>query len=278
MRTHTIEGGGGLNLHVREWGDPAAPAIVFIHGWSQHHLCWSKQFDSPLADEFRLVALDLRGHGQSEAPLDAESYTTGALWANDLAAVMSSLGLGAPVVVGWSYGGFVIGDYLRKYGDAALAGVNLAAGAVGIGPAWFGSFIGPGFLDHAPLACSEDQAVALPAIQALLHACIVDPAAARDLELAIGWSMLVHPKVRANLLARDEDYRPEFARLTKPLLVTYGSADTLVLPAMARAVQESAPSCRMSEYPDVGHAPFLERPERFNTELAEFARQAFGRA
>lgn len=84
VQTHTIAGGRQLKLHVREWGQPDARAILFIHGWSQNHLCWSKQIESPLAEEFRLVAIDIRGHGQSEAPLDAESYTTGALWADDV--------------------------------------------------------------------------------------------------------------------------------------------------------------------------------------------------
>jgi non-heme chloroperoxidase len=63
---HAVSGGGGLRLHVREWGKPHGPAILFIHGWSQNHLCWARQYESPLADEFRLVAYDLRGHGMSE--------------------------------------------------------------------------------------------------------------------------------------------------------------------------------------------------------------------
>src|SRR4051812_43263342 len=69
MRTHTVAGGGGLRLHVREWGKPDGPAILFLHGWSQNHLCWRHQYESALAGEFRLVACDLRGHGMSEAPL-----------------------------------------------------------------------------------------------------------------------------------------------------------------------------------------------------------------
>jgi len=42
--------------------------ILFIYGWSQSHLCWERQVKSALRDEFRLVALDLRGHGMSEPP------------------------------------------------------------------------------------------------------------------------------------------------------------------------------------------------------------------
>jgi len=273
MREHVVTGGGGVKLHVRDWGPQDGPAIVLIHGWSQHHLCWSRQIDSPLLDAFRLVAMDLRGHGQSEAPKAPESYTTGALWADDVAAVLRSLELARPVLVGWSYGGLVIGDYLRRFGDEAIAGVDLVCAAVGIGPAWFGALIGADFVEQAPLASSEDPAVALKAMQTLLHRCFVRPIDAADMELAMGWSVLAPPHVRASLIRRDEDFRPELGRLRKPLLVTCGGADTIVLPAMARAIQDSCPGCRVSEYDGVGHAPFLEDPLRFNAELAEFARR-----
>ena len=98
-------------------GRAGRPPILFIHGWSQNHLCWVKQYESALADEFRLVAYDLRGHGMSEAPLEPEHYTDGRLWADDVAAIIDQLGLDRPVLVGWSYGGFVICDYVRAYGQ-----------------------------------------------------------------------------------------------------------------------------------------------------------------
>jgi non-heme chloroperoxidase len=276
MQTHTVQGGGGLKLHVREWGKPERPAILFIHGWSQHHLCWGGQIESPLANDYRLVALDIRGHGQSEAPLAADNYTRGELWADDINNVIDGLNLRNPLLVGWSYGGFIIGDYLRKNGDAAIAGVNFVCAAIGIGPRWFGDYIGPGFLDHAPLACSDDQAVALKAIRDFLHVAVKKPVAAEALEFAMGWNMLVHPQVRAHLINREEDFTSDLAKLKKPALVTYGGADTVILPAMAKMITSSAPRCETSEYDGVGHAPFLEEPIRFNKELSAFARRAFG--
>ena len=92
-KRYTVSGGGGLRLHVREWGKSDGPPILLIHGWSQNHLCWVRQYESALADEFRLVAFDLRGHGMSEAPLEAEHYTDGALWADDVAAIIDQLRL-----------------------------------------------------------------------------------------------------------------------------------------------------------------------------------------
>jgi len=80
---------------VREWGRADGPPIVFIHGWSQNHLCWDKQYESTLRDEFRLVAYDLRGHGMSEAPPGPGPYTDAGLWAEDLAAIIHFVDLTA---------------------------------------------------------------------------------------------------------------------------------------------------------------------------------------
>ena len=116
-RRTTCAAADGLRLHVREWGDPEGPPIVFVHGWSQSQLCWSRQIAGPLADDFRLVTFDLRGHGMSEQPLDAGAYVDARLWADDLNAVIEQLGLERPVLVAWSYGGYVVTDYLAAYGE-----------------------------------------------------------------------------------------------------------------------------------------------------------------
>jgi pimeloyl-ACP methyl ester carboxylesterase len=276
MRAHTIAGGANLKLHVRDFGSEEAPPILLLHGWSQHHLSWVKQFESSLIEDFRLVALDLRGHGQSEAPLGPESYTTGHLWADDVAAVISSLQLTSPILVGSSYGGFVIGDYLRSYGDSSIGGVNLVGGAVGIGPSWVGSMIGDDFVKYAVPAASDDQQVALKSIQAFVHCCVAKTLPSDEFELAVGWNMLTPAYVRAHLISRDDDFRSEYSRLRRPLLVSYGAADTIVLPAMAKAIQDVCPGCQISEFAETGHLPFLEDPTRFNRELAEFASTAVG--
>jgi non-heme chloroperoxidase len=271
MQSHTVQGGGGLKLHVREWGKTNAPPILFIHGWSQHHLCWQAQIESPLANDFRLVAMDLRGHGQSEAPPDAQNYTRGELWAEDIRNIQEALNLRSAILVGWSYAGFVIGDYLRHYGDADIAGINFVCAAIGIGERWFGEYIGPGFLEHVPGACSEDQAVALQTLRNFLHVAIKKPVPSEAFEFAMGWNMIVDHRVRAHLVSRNEDFTPELKKLKKPVLVSYGADDTVVTPAMAKLIEASVPGVRTSEYAGAAHAPFLEDAQRFNAELAEFA-------
>jgi pimeloyl-ACP methyl ester carboxylesterase len=180
MEIHTVEG-GGLRLHVREWGRPDGPSILFIHGLSQSHLCWAGQYDSELADEFRLVAYDLRGHGMSQAPLEPEHYTNARLWADDVAAIIDQLHLDRPVLVGWSYGGFVICDYVRAHGQDRIAAINLVGGVVTLGPAAFGTMIGPGFLDHFPDATADDLPTSIRGMRGLVKGWPAQPYPPEDI-------------------------------------------------------------------------------------------------
>ena len=274
MKTHTVAGGGGLALHVREWGPADGPPILFIHGWSQNHLCWDKQYQSELRDEFRLVAYDLRGHGMSQAPLGPEHYTDGKLWADDLAAIIDQLGLDRPVLVGWSYGAFVICDYVREYGQDRIAAINFVEGAVKLGQAAFGTLIGPGFLDHFAGATADDLPVNIAAMRSFVRACIVKPVPDDDLETAVCWNVVVPAAIRAHLAAREIDCDDVLGTLEVPVLVTQGRADSVVLPAMAEHVLAACPAAEASWYDGVGHVPHLEEPERFNRELAELTRRA----
>jgi pimeloyl-ACP methyl ester carboxylesterase len=258
---------------VREWGTEDGPPIVFVHGWSQSHLCWAKQVESPLAREFRLVAFDLRGHGMSEAPLAPEHYTDDALWAADLAAIVDELGLVRPVLVGWSYGAFVICDYLRAHGQERIAAIELVEGVSKLGEAAFGTFIGPGFLDHFVDATSDDLPTSMRAMRSFVRTCLVAPVSDDDLETAVCWNVVVPAAIRANLAAREIDCDDVLRTLEVPLVVTQGRADTVVLPAMAEHLLATCPTAEASWYEGVGHAPHLEEPERFNRELAVLTRR-----
>ena len=273
MKVHAVRGGGGLRLHVREWGNANGVPILFIHGWSQNHLCWAKQYESPLADEFRLVAYDLRGHGMSEAPLEPEHYADGKLWADDVAAIIDELGLDRPVLVGWSYGSFVICDYIRAYGQDRIAAIDLVEGAAKLGEAAFGTLIGPGFLDHFVGATADDLPTNIGTMRAFLRACAAKPTLAADFETALCWNIVVPAQVRANLAARELDCDDVLRALDVPLLVTQGRADTVVLSAMAEHILATCPTAEASWYDGVGHLPHLEEPERFNRELAELTRR-----
>ncbi len=270
---HSVQGGGGLRLHVCEWGNQDGPPILLIHGWSQNQLCWVRQYESELAEEFRLVAFDLRGHGMSEAPLEREHYVDGELWADDLAAIIEQLDLVRPVLVGWSYGSFVIGDYVRRYGQDRIGAIAFVEGAVKLNEAAFGTLIGPGFLDHFVGATSDDLLTNFRAMRSFVRTCVAKPLSDDEFETALCWNVVVPAQIRANLAARDLDLDDVLQQLEVPLLVTHGRADVVVLPSMAEHVLATCPTAEASWYDGVGHVPHLEDPARFNRELAAFTRR-----
>ena len=267
-------GGGGVKLHVREWGNANGVPLLFIHGWSQCHLSWVRQYESDLTDRFRIVALDLRGHGMSDAPLEQLQYSDGEKWADDIAAIVEQLALVKPILIGWSYGGYVISDYVQKYGDGKIGGINFVAAAVVLGRKAFGPLIGPGFLQNAPAACADDLPTNISAIRNFLRACLGEKLAAEDFETALAYNMVVQPKVRALLLQRDLDFTPVLRGITVPVLVTHDRSDTVVLPAMSDLIMAHCKSAMASWYDGTGHAPFFKEPARFNGELARFALDA----
>ena len=275
MKIHTVKGAAGVNLHVREYGKSTGIPILLIHGWSQNHLCWSKQYDSTLKDDARIVALDLRGHGMSDAPVQMDQYTDGEKWADDIAAVIDELALHRVILVGWSYGGYIILDYVLRKGQSNIAGINFVAAAVVLGPKAFGPLLGPGFLENAPAACEDDLPTNIAAIRRFLRACIVKPILQSDFEEILAFNMIVRPGVRRAMAQRELDFTSTLQGITVPVLVTQGRSDTVVLPSMAECILNHCKIAEASWYDGVGHAPFLEQSQRFNTELKQFAGSAY---
>ena len=269
---HTVLGGDGLALHVREWGPPDGPPVLFIHGWSGNQMCWRHQVDSALVEEFRVVALDLRGHGMSDRPLDAGRYQDARLWAADIAAVIEQLNLDRPTLVGWSYGGFVICDYLRAYGESAVSAINFVGAAVNLNERF--DDIGPAFLSNAPAGADPDLPTRIAALRRFWRSMSADPLDSTDFETGLCGSVSVPPQVLGALISRQIDSDPVLAQTTVPILVSHGRHDQIVLPSMAEHILQACPTARASWYDRVGHVPFAEDPSRFNHELAELTRSS----
>src|SRR5204862_673506 len=94
----------GQRFHYTEWGDPAAPAIVLLHGITGHARTWDDEARA-LAVRYRVLALDQRGHGDSDPAPDGD-YTVTTM-AGDLTAFVDAVGLPRISLVGLSMGGRV---------------------------------------------------------------------------------------------------------------------------------------------------------------------------
>ncbi len=92
----------GLKLHYLDWGNTAAPTLVLVHGMRDHAHCWD-WIARALCDRWHVVALDLRGHGDSDWSPDGAYLTPYHLL--DFAALIDALGVEQIDIVAHSFGG-----------------------------------------------------------------------------------------------------------------------------------------------------------------------------
>ncbi len=269
MTTQYAPSSDGTEIAFTSIGDPSHPSILLIHGWAQQFSCWAPLVER-LSDRFHLVAMDLRGHGASGKPADREAYTDTSLWGDDVRTVMTAAGMDRPVLVGWSYGSRVIHAYLATHGATDIAGISLIGGILAIGDAreaWMVGDASPG-LDRD--LYTDDVARRLTATARFVGACTSRPLDRLTYAELVGANMLCPAHVRRALFAASVDFRPDFAKLDHPALIIHGEEDRVVTPDTGVEAARIMPSGQHLSYEGVGHAPFLEAPDRCADDLARF--------
>ncbi len=283
MRTEVV-GHGGTRLGLRVEGVENSRPIVFVHGWAQSAGCWAAQLADPaLTERFRLVAMDLRGHGASDVPAvasadepsagkSASGYDDPVAWADDLAAVLDFAGPGA-IVVAWSYGGLVLTDHIRVHGTARLRGIVLVGAITEIGRDRAGGRVGPLMREHMRAMLSDDPDIAVPALTAFSRDMAGGPVPGAQVQALLGASLSVPPSVRAALFRRDIGGDEVLATVDKPTLVVHGSQDRVIDPSTAEHTIGKIPGATGRWFLDGGHAPFAESAAEFDAVLRQFAEE-----
>jgi len=267
MKSHRITTTGGIQLYVVETGNPRGRPIVFIHGLSQCWLQWSRQINSSLAEDHRLVALDMRGHGFSDKP--RQGYDDSKQWADDVNAVIQALKLDHPVLSGWSYGPLVFLDYIRHYGDDGLGGLQFVGAVTKLGSEEATSVLTHEFLSLVPQFFSTDTETSVRGLEGLLRLCFAKEPLATELYLMLGYNVSVPPYVRQAMLSRSFDNDGLLPRIRKPVLITHGAADAIVRPAAVEKHKAAMPHAQV-HLTKTGHAAFWDDPAEFNERLHAF--------
>jgi non-heme chloroperoxidase len=259
----------GVNISAQEWGNPNGKEIVFIHGFMQSYLSWSKQLHDPeLSKQFRMISYDFRGHGGSDKIMDPKLYDNGEAFADELNAVIQVASLSKPILVGWSYGTRIVSDYLTKYGSSKLAGIIFVGGVGNGDPKHFGSA-----MPLIPMTATEDLAQNIEATKAFIRGCFEKQPTAKEFEVMLAFNMVVPPKIRA-WLRRAAPYEEVLKAVAVPSLVIHGVEDRILGIGVGKYLVATVPGAKASFYEGIGHSPFWEDASRFNRELTEFVNGA----
>jgi microsomal epoxide hydrolase len=249
----------GVRLHYLEAGPSGARTLVFVPGWRMPAFVWTRQI-SAFSRDFRVLAFDPRGQGESDAP--AGGYEP-ARRGRDLGELIEQAASEPVVVVAWSLGVLDALAYVAEAGDGRVAALVLVDNSIGEEPAPKPSARRP-----APRT-PEDDAQRMRAFVAGLFESAQDPAFVEEITKA---SLRTPPSAARQLLAYPEPrafWRDAVYSTRKPVLY-------VVRPrwaAQGENLVRKHPSAELSVFEHSGHALFLDQPDRFNATLADFLKR-----
>ena len=254
----------GLRLHYLDWGNAAAPPLVCVHGYTSS----ADAFNGValrFRDRFHIVALDVRGHGESAwSPSGAYTYHD---QAGDLAAFVDGLGLDRFILLGTSMGGIIAMTYAMEHGQRLRALVlNDIGPEAEQGSQRITQMVGGRPDEFATL----DDAMAY---RREVSPIVSGRSAADQRELALGvsrqrpdgkWGWKMDPAYIRQRVEHGAPVRPNLwptlAGLACPTLVVWGTDSDVLSEAQARRMVETLPDGELLAIPGVGHAPCLVEP------------------
>lgn len=254
----------GIKLHYLDSGR-GTPPVVLLHAFPVNAGMWDEQI-AALAGRWRVVAPDLPGFGQSQPSPEGEASIDG--WADLVAELLGSLGLGPVVVGSLSMGGYVAFSLLRRHPHlvAALVLADTRAGADT-----------PEVLQRRT---DQQQKVAegkvADVLEAMLGTLLSEQTRAERPDVVERARALMASTPPGTIVAALEamkhrtDATRELGGIGVPVLVLVGEHDGPAPPSVAREMAEAVPNGRLEVLPGAGHLSNLEAPEAFNRALESF--------
>jgi len=244
----------GVKLRYLDTGS-GEPTLVFIHGWCCNQSMWGDQIET-FAQRHRIIAVDLRGHGESDKP-DQDYDIAG--FADDVAWLIREMGLNRPVLIGHSMGGVTALSLLRKHPDIARAAVFVDAGIM------------PFPEEMRPLLDQTIEALKSPAYREMAANVVKQflfreesPQDLRD-QVAAGMASapqrVMHTALTSTL--SEENYP------AGPLPVPSFFVRAATLAATEEQIKERYPGMETVSM-DAAHFVHMEKPDEFNAILSRF--------
>jgi 3-oxoadipate enol-lactonase len=256
--------GVGLNYEVSGQGK----AVVCVHGLTGSHQDWSNQI-IVLSPKYRVVTIDLRGHGKSAAPSGEKEYSI-PIFANDIFAILETLDIKKCCLIGHSIGGFISLQFSLDHPDMLSALVLVGTNSGGPPKP-------PGFLEHRQklheLARSQGMEAAFEYDAAnnpqRIEAFRKHPEQRemmRQRVLATSANGYIHAW---KAIDRWEPLTPRLSEIQVPTLIYWGDEDVSMADGI-RILRKGIANSELITVQGVGHSPHYESPKLFNRKLMEF--------
>ena len=259
----------GLRLHYRDYpGRADRPSILCLPGLPRNARDYAALADR-LAGEWRVLAIEFRGRGESGYAKDPMSYVP-ATYVQDLAGLIAELGIDRYVAFGTSLGG-IVAMLLAGTGQGRIAGALLNDVGPELDPAGLGRIRGyvgkasswPTWM-HAARAVAENNADVYP------HWTVTEwLAMAKRIyrlnssgRIVLDYDMKIAEPFRVPGNEAGPDMWQAFARLKKvPTLIVRGARSDVLAAATAARMAAELDHAELVTVPDVGHTPTLDEPE-----------------
>jgi 3-oxoadipate enol-lactonase len=260
---------GNLSLHYSDQG--SGIPLLLIHGFPLNRKLWEDQL-SDLSDVARVIAPDLRGHGDSPAtPASSPNQQVYSmdLLADDCIHLLDALNITQPVVVaGLSMGGYVSFALYRKY-PQRVAGLVLAATRAAADTP-------EGKINREKAVEQALQGGAQAIAQSMIQRMLAPKAYENRPELIEAAMNIMHDVSVEGIVGdlygmRDRpDSTASLSGISVPTLIIHGADDQIIPMREAQDMQKNIPGATLRVIPDAGHLVNLEQPQLFNQAVREF--------
>ena len=251
-----------VKLHYEQWGTEEALPFLLLHGWTASSYLF-KDFGPALAQRYRVVALDLRGHGQSAKPKG--EYTT-AVFSADVRAFLEVFGIDKVVLFGQSMGGQIALHYSIHYPDtvAKLILDSTSAHLMGSWQAWLQWQMFLLFYRLNPGKFFEKM------VSGFFHQPPDDPKLLGELT---AMSLQTPKAVALNAIKHSArtDLTEEVGKIEVPTLIFASESDPVSsIREGTERLHQLMPDSQLVLVPDCGHLPFMEQKDFVVERINEF--------
>jgi pimeloyl-ACP methyl ester carboxylesterase len=267
VRSGKVKLSTGITMKYVEAGDPNGPAVLLMHGYSDSSFSYSRVL--PLLDKkYRILAIDHRGHGDSDKPASGYEMRD---FAADAAAFLDAMSVKSAIIVGHSMGSFVAMQMALDH-PSKVSRLVLVGTAAKPGNATVQEVLGmvSSLPDPVPAEFVREFQVSTSS-----------PDLPKDfLDRVVEESSKVPSHVwrKAMQGVAASDFTPDLKKIRVPVTIIWGEKETVFKRDEQEPLIKGLPNANFVVYPNSGHSPNWEEPEKFARDLNQTFRNAPGKS